>query len=261
MSGQVNVIGLGPGSQDLLAPVARQTLRRAHVILGYRTYLDLIADIAPETPRRASGMRAEVDRAREALQLAGEGHTVVVVSSGDPGIYGMAGLLFEMREQSLLDVEITVLPGISALNAAASLLGAPLMTDFAVISLSDQLVPLEEITRRLDMTAQTDFILCLYNPKGKKRVKPFEQACRILLTHRKPETVVGIVRKAYREGQEVKLVRLADLPDCDIDMLTVILIGNDKTGIIDGKMVTPRGYGNKYDIGKGNAYGQDQKSA
>lgn len=244
----VKVVGLGPGSLELLAPASRQAIESADMILGYATYLELIAELAPDIPRRASGMRKEVERAREALHLAAQGKTVVVVSSGDPGIYGMAGLIFEIREQEQLDIEVEVLPGISALNAAASLLGSPLMTDFAVISLSDQLVHLDEITRRLEMAAQTDFILCLYNPKGKKRVRPFQTASDILLKWRAPETVVGIVRNAYRPGQQVKMVALRDLPNCEVDMLTILLVGNERTRKIDGKMVTPRGYQNKYDF-------------
>ena len=251
MCGVVKVVGLGPGNQALLAPAGRQAVESADVILGYTTYLDLIADIAPDVPRQSSGMRKELERAGEAIRLASQGSTAVVVSGGDPGIYGMAGLIFEMREQTGAAVEIEVFPGISALNAAASLLGAPLMTDFAVVSLSDHLVTLEEITKRLELIAQTDFVLCLYNPKGKKRVKPFEEACKILLKWRAPETVIGVVRKAYRPGQQVTLVPLGDLPNCDIDMLTVIIVGNQKTRVIDGKMVTPRGYRNKYEFSEG----------
>jgi precorrin-3B C17-methyltransferase len=246
MRGVVKVVGLGPGSLDLMAPAALQAIESSDVILGYSTYLNLIADIAPDIPRVGSGMRKEVDRAREAINLAAEGKTVAVVSSGDPGVYGMAGLIFEMREQIQQAVEIEVYPGITAVNAAASLLGAPLMTDFVTLSLSDQLTPLDEITQRLDMAAKTDFVICLYNPKGKKRHRPFDLACEILLNWRSQETPVGIVRKAYRSGQEVEIIRLKDLPTTNIDMFTVLIVGNRDTQILDGKMVTPRGYQNKY---------------
>lgn len=247
MSGLVQVVGLGPGDSGLLAPTAREALEAADVMLGYKTYLKLIADIAPDTPRQSSGMRKEVQRARQALEMAAEGQRVVVVSSGDAGVYGMAGLVMEICLENEYQVEVEVIPGISALNAAASLLGAPLMTDFAVISLSDQLVPLDEIITRLEAVAKADFVLCLYNPKGRQRVKPFEQACQVLLAQRDPQTPVGIVRKAYREGQEVSIVPLSDLPDSQIDMLTILIIGNSKTMIRKGKLITRRGYHSKYE--------------
>ena len=247
MPGIVNVVGLGPGNLEMMSVSSRQILEEADVIFGYSTYLRLISDIAPEIPRMASGMRSEVRRAREALQAASAGKNVTVVSSGDPGIYGMAGLIFEVREQLNFDVEIKVFPGISALNAAASLLGAPLMTDFAAISLSDQLVPLEDISRRLEMTSQTDLILCFYNPKGRQRVLPFKLACEILLKWRSPQTLVGIVRQAYRPGQQVKVILLKDLAETEVDMLTIIVVGNSQTVLLDGKMITRRGYHKKYE--------------
>ena len=258
MTGKVKVVGLGPGSPQLLAPACRRAIKTADMIFGYTTYLELIAKIAPEIPRQASGMRMEVARARQALHFAALGKTAVVVSGGDAGIYGMAGLIYEVREREKLSVAIEVLPGISALNAAAALLGAPLMTDFAVLSLSDQLVPLEEISNRLEAAARTDFILCLYNPKSKKRELPFRFACEVLQKWRAPGTVVGIVRSAYRTGQQVDLLELRDLPHAEVDMLTVILVGNERTRIIDGKMVTPRGYQNKY---KGLNDNDDQEPA
>ncbi len=246
MSGLVQVIGLGPGDTGLLAPTAREAIEAADIILGYKTYLKLIADIAPNIPRQASGMRKEVERARQALELAVESQRVVVVSSGDAGIYGMAGLVLEICLENEYQVEVEVIPGISALNAAASLLGAPLVTDFAVISLSDQLVPLAEIKKRLEAVAQTDFILGIYNPKGKQRLEPFNQACEILLRYRKPQTPVGIVRQAYRKDQQVTIISLKELPQAEIDMLTILIIGNQQTVVQHGKMITRRGYHTKY---------------
>ncbi len=245
-SGSIQVVGLGPGDSSLMAPSARAAIESADVILGYKTYLNLIADLAPETPRQSSGMRKEVERAQEALTLAQDGKRVIVVSSGDAGVYGMAGLLFEISHENEFDVDIEVIPGISALNAAAALLGAPLMTDFAAISLSDQLVPLEQIATRLEAVARTDFVLCLYNPKGKRRVEPFQIACQIMLKHRDPQTPVGVVRKAYRPGQKVSIVHLEELPACDIDMLTILIVGNQDTYAKNGKLITPRGYADKY---------------
>lgn len=246
--GVVKVVGVGPGSLELLSPASREAIESADVILGYTTYLRLIIDLAIDVPRKASGMRDEIKRARMALNLAENGQNVVVVSSGDPGIYGMAGLVYEMRSTMGVDVEIEVYPGISALNAAASLLGAPLMTDFAVISLSDALVPLEEIIKRLNTVANSDFILCIYNPKGKQRIRPFEMACKTLIEQRSGNTWVGVVRKAFRPGQSVEIMRLEDLPKAKVDMLTVIVVGNHSTQNIHGKLVTSRGYQNKYEL-------------
>jgi precorrin-3B C17-methyltransferase len=248
MSARVAVVGLGPGSADLLAPAVREAIASADLIVGYTTYLNLIKEIAPDIPRFSSGMGKEVERARHALQAASDGKNVVVVSSGDPGIYGMAGLIYELRDQRNLEVEVVVIPGISALSAASALLGAPLMVDFAVISLSDHLVPLDEITNRLESAAQSDFVICIYNPKGKKRVEPFEQACEILLRWRSADTLVGVVRNAYRPDQQVHLIHLEDLREADVDMLTLLVIGNSQTREMSGKMVTPRGYDRKYDL-------------
>lgn len=248
MTGVVKVVGIGPGSLEMLAPASRAAIESADVIVGYTTYLKLIIDLAIDVPRKASGMRAEIKRAEYALATAAEGKTVAMVSGGDPGIYGMAGLMFEMRRKLGVEVEIEVYPGISALNAAASLLGAPLMTDFAVISLSDALVPLEQIARRLEAAAQTDFILCIYNPKGKQRTRPFELACETLGKYRPPDTWVGVVRKAFRPGQQVDVMRLEQLADADIDMLTVLIVGNQDTAMLNGRLVTARGYQNKYGI-------------
>jgi precorrin-3B C17-methyltransferase len=196
-------------------------------------------------------MRQEVARVKRAIELAQTGQNVALVSSGDAGIYGMAGLLYEIlsHQSHAFEPLVRVIPGVSALNAAAALLGAPLMTDFAAISLSDQLTPLDKILQRIEAAAQADFVLCLYNPKGHKRVHPFEQACEVLLRHCQPGTPVGIVRAAYRSEQCVTLLTLADLPSAEVDMLTTVIIGNSQTFINAGKLITPRGYANKYDLG------------
>lgn len=249
MSGAIWVVGIGPGSLDYMTPAARQVIETADVILGYKTYLRLIESLVPKTPREASGMRKEVERVGRAVDLAKEGKRVAVISSGDAGIYGMAGLVYEvLRQRDESEIAVQVIPGISALNAAASLLGAPLMTDFAVVSLSDQLVPLDEILSRLTAAAQADFVLCLYNPKGMRRTLPFERCCEILLQQRAPDTPVGIVRAAYRDGQRVEIVTLAELPGADVDMLTIVLVGNSRTAVHRGKLVTARGYADKYKL-------------
>jgi precorrin-3B C17-methyltransferase len=248
MNGSIVVVGIGPGDLALLTPAARQAIETADVILGYRTYLELIGTLAPDVGREASGMRQEVERVQRAIALAKQGNRVALVSGGDPGIYGMSGLVYEVLQRQDEKVAVEVIPGISALNAAASLLGAPLMTDFATISLSDQLVPCEDIVRRVELAAQADFVLCLYNPKGLRRVEPFRLACEALARHRRPETPVGIVRSAYRPDQRVEISRLVDLPSADVDMLTVIIVGNSQTEVYGGKLVTPRGYAGKYSL-------------
>jgi precorrin-3B C17-methyltransferase len=252
MAGSISIIGIGPGALDWLAPGARIALENAEVIVGYRTYLKQIESIAPQTPRESSGMRHEVERARRAIELAGEGKRVALVSSGDSGIYGMAGLVLEMLADNPAAIHVEVLPGISALNAAASLLGAPLMTDFAVISLSDLLTPLEDILRRVEFAAQGEFVICFYNPRSHHRTEPFERACQILLKHCNPDTPVGVVKAAYRTEQEVQHVKLSELSALDIGMDTLVIVGNSTTRLLDGRMVTPRGYGRKYDLGDGS---------
>lgn len=247
MNGSIVVVGLGPGDLSLLTPAARQALESVEVISGYKTYLRLIEVIAPQIPRQGSGMRQEVSRVNQVIDLAAAGRRVALISSGDAGVYGMAGLVFEvLRERGESGIDVEVIPGVSALNAAAALLGAPLMTDFAAISLSDQLTPRELILRRVDLAAQADFILCLYNPKGKHRTEPFELTCQILARHRPPQTPVGLVRAAYRAEQEVELITLAELPAAQVDMVTIIIVGNSQTAVYNGKLVTPRGYAGKY---------------
>ena len=250
MSASIWIVGIGPGALTHITPAARQAIEAADVILGYKTYLRLIASLSPGVPREPSGMRQEVNRASRAVDLAKAGRRVALVSGGDAGIYGMAGLVYEvLRQRNDERLMVKVIPGVSALNAAASLLGAPLMNDFAAISLSDQLVPREEILRRVALAAQADFVLCLYNPKGRSRTETFDLACEILARHRSPETSVGVVRAAYRVGQKVDVITLAELPQAEVDMVTLVIVGNSRTTVHNGKMVTPRGYANKYELG------------
>jgi precorrin-3B C17-methyltransferase len=249
VSGSIVAVGIGPGALEHITPAAREAIESADVILGYKTYLRLIESLAPEVPRESSSMRQEVSRVQRAVALAKAGQRVAVISGGDAGIYGMAGLVHEvLKEQDDDGVDAEVVPGVSALNAAAALLGAPLMTDFAAISLSDQLVPREEILRRVELAAQADFVLCLYNPKSRQRVEPFALACEILARHRSPGTPVGVVSAAYREGQRTAIIPLADLPEAEVDMVTVVIVGNSRTVVRDGRMVTPRGYASKYEL-------------
>ncbi|MBM7867204.1 precorrin-3B C17-methyltransferase [Heliobacterium gestii] len=238
------VIGLGPGNRDQMTGRALQAIAEADAIVGYSTYVKLIEDLIEGKDVRASGMRKEIDRACLAVDLALEGKAVVVVSSGDPGVYGMAGVVLEAVQQREAQgkVAVEVIPGVTSATAAAAVLGAPLMHDFAVISLSDLLTPWDLIRRRVESAAAGDFIITLYNPKSTKRVHQIEEVRQLLLQHRSPETPVGIVRNARREGEERVLTTLGEFLEHPIDMFTVLVIGNSQTYIRDGWMITPRGY-------------------
>ena len=239
------MVGIGPGNPENMSQRAVQTIKEADVVVGYRPYVELIEGIlSPEQDVIESGMRSEMKRARKALDLALTGKRVVVVSSGDAGIYGMAGLvlelLFEVSGHKQVDFE--VIPGITAASAAAALLGAPLMNDFAVISLSDLMTPWEVILRRVEAAAQGDFVIVLYNPKSKRRVKQIEEAREIILKYRTASTPVGIVIGAGRAGQRVVISDLAHFLDEEINMFSLVIIGSSQSYIKEGKMITPRGY-------------------
>jgi precorrin-3B C17-methyltransferase len=187
-------------------------------------------------------MRKEVDRCRFALEKALEGKTVSLVSSGDAGVYGMAGIMLEVVKESQQPIEVEIIPGISAVNATASVLGAPIMHDFAVISLSDLLTPWELIEKRLKHASQGDFIIALYNPKSHGRTEQIKKARDIMLQYKSPATPVGIVKNARRNGQQVQVTNLQEMLNYEIDMLSLVIIGNSATYIDNGKMITPRGY-------------------
>jgi len=240
--GEIMVVGLGSGSQASLTREACQALEECDVIIGYKTYTAWIADITAGKKILSSGMRKEVDRCHQALELAGAGYKVALVSSGDPGIYGMAGLMLEVAQKRNPRIPVRIVPGVTAASIAAAVLGAPLMHDFAVISLSDLLTPWEKIRTRLELCAQADLIICLYNPRSHSRTHQLTEAWHILLEHKKPETPVGIVKNAGRSDQQSCLTDLASMMSVDIDMSTIIIIGNDSTYVADGKMITPRGY-------------------
>lgn len=227
---------------------AGEALAAAEVIVGYQTYLDLIPEFLAGKEVIASQMMKEVDRCRKALALASEGRTVALVSGGDPGIYAMAGLVFELAREQGDFVEIEVIAGLAALNACAARLGAPLMHDFAAISLSDLLTPWEKIEQRLEAAAAADFVVVLYNPKSKKRAEHIVSAREILLAHRSPETPVGIVTAATRENERIVLTTLEKMLESEIGMQTTVIIGNSMTFAWQGFMVTPRGYAAKYEL-------------
>ena len=238
---KVTVIGLGPGGGADLTGRARAALEGCDLIVGYTAYIELVKPDFPEKEVLSTGMRREVDRCRAAVEAALTGKDVAVVCSGDSGVYGMAGLIYEVA-QEYDPIEIEVVPGITAACGGAAVLGAPLTHDFAVISLSDLLTPWEKIEKRLSAAAQADFVICLYNPSSRNRPDYLQRACDILLRDKDPETVCGTVRNIGREGEEGKLLTLAQLRDTQVDMFTTVFIGNSQTKVLGGKMVTPRGY-------------------
>jgi precorrin-3B C17-methyltransferase len=254
-SGHLAIIGLGPGSRDMMAPRAVQMLQACDTVIGYKLYIEQIQDLLVDKKVHLSELTQEVERATLAVQLAWNGNRVCIISSGDAGIYGMAGLVLDIcssvQKEHLADTgpEVEVVPGISALNAAGSLLGAPLMHDFAVISLSDLLTPWDTIARRLSAVSLADFVIVLYNPISRKRHWQLGEARRLILESRSASTPVGLVRNAYRAEQRVTLTTLEDLLNHEIDMFTTIVIGNSCTYVQQGRMITPRGY-NRSNSGK-----------
>ncbi|MDF2959438.1 MAG: cobalt-precorrin-3B C(17)-methyltransferase [Paenibacillus sp.] len=253
MAGKLLIIGFGPGSFEHITKRAREALQESDVIIGYNTYVDLIRGLLTDQEIVRTGMTEEVSRAQEAVRQAETGKKVAVISSGDAGVYGMAGLVYEVlmekgwRKEG--GVEVEVIPGISAINSSASLLGAPVMHDACTISLSDHLTPWELIARRVEAAGQADFVIALYNPRSGRRTRQIVETQRILLKYRSPETPVGIVKSAYREREHVVLTNLRDMLDHDIGMLTTVIIGNSSTTVYDGLMITPRGYQRKYTLG------------
>ncbi|MCL2134528.1 MAG: precorrin-3B C(17)-methyltransferase [Candidatus Bathyarchaeota archaeon] len=241
--GQISVVGIGPGNIEYMTPKARVAIEEADVVVGYKTYIKLIQSIVRKDAEIISGtMGKEVERAKIAVKKANENHKVIMVSSGDPGIYGMAGIVLEVAEQEKTQVPIEIIPGITAASSASAILGAPLISDFAVISLSDLLTPMGKIEKRLELVSQADMSIVLYNPQSQGRIEPLIKAYEIMAKYMNPDTIVGIVKQAGREGQKVKITTLKNLLTEEIDMLTTIVIGNTATKLINNKMVTARGY-------------------
>ncbi len=238
------VIGIGPGGADQMTPRARQAIEHSDIIAGYTTYIDLVRPLIGDKEILQTPMKKEIDRCKLARDAALTGKTVSMICSGDAGVYGMAGLMYEVCEQHP-DIDIEVIPGITAACGGAAVLGAPLIHDFAVISLSDLLTPWEKIQKRLDFAAQADFCICLYNPSSHKRADYLQKACDILLRSKSPETPCGTVRNIGRDGECGEIYTLAQLRDTKVDMFTTVFIGNSQTRVINGKLVTPRGYENK----------------
>ena len=235
------IIGIGPGATDMMTVRAREALSKSDIILGYKTYLDLIRNEYPDKEFHESGMREEISRCREAVKLANEGKTVSLICSGDAGVYGMAApALTIAAEEGFSDIE--VIAGVSAANAGAAVLGAPLGHDFCVISLSDLLTPWELIEKRLRLAAEGDFCISIYNPASKGRKDHLKNAVNILLEIRPSDRICGYVKNIEREGQVSGTCTLSELAALDADMFTTVFIGNSRTVLINGHMVTPRGY-------------------
>ena len=254
-AGKIMLVGIGPGSVEHMTQRAREAIAEADVVVGYVTYIKLVADLLEGKEVVRKGMTEELDRAVHALEAARAGKKVALISSGDAGVYGMAGPTYEVLFQAGWTpddaVRVEIVPGASALNACAALVGAPLTHDFCAISLSDLLTPWPVIARRLDAVAYADFVVALYNPKSGRRTRQIVEAQRLFLRHRRPDTPVAIVKSAYRRRQHIELTTLERMAECDIGMLSTVLIGNSHTFVRDGLMVTPRGYANKYDVAQG----------
>jgi len=264
--GKIYIVGIGPGDIQHLTPAARTAIEEAEVIIGYRTYLDLIQGLLRGKEVISSEMRQEIERCKRAVELASQGKRVTIVCGGDPGIYAMAGLVFEIlkgserlqvastkikgnynyKNSSPADVE--VIPGVAAFNAAAARLGAPLMHDFASVSLSDLLTPWEVIEKRLEAAAKADFVIILYNPKSTGRQGHIQKARDVILRFKSPQTPVGIVKSAMRDNEKVIITDLEDMLNQDIDMQSIVIIGNSQTFIWNKRMITPRGYEKKFKI-------------
>ena len=234
------VVGIGPGAPEDMTLRAKNALEDAQVIAGYGVYVDLVRPMFPEKEYLTTAMRRESERCRMAIDAACGGKTVAMISSGDAGVYGMAGLIYELAQGR--DLEIEVVPGVTAALSGGAVLGAPLTHDFAVISLSDLLTPWEKIEKRLEMAAAADFCIALYNPSSIRRADHLRRACEILLRHASPETVCGAVRNIGREGERMELMTLEEMKNYSADMFTTVFVGNSQTRVIDGRMVTPRGY-------------------
>ncbi|MGN8921106.1 precorrin-3B C(17)-methyltransferase [Lachnospiraceae bacterium HCP28S3_F9] len=238
---KICVIGIGPGSYEQMTIKAAEALKKCDVIVGYTVYVDLLREYFGEKEFLTTPMRQEVRRCEMAFEEAAKGRTTAMVCSGDAGIYGMAGLMYEIGEK-YPDIELEIIPGVTAAIGGAAVLGAPMSHDCCLISLSDLLTPWEKIEKRLLAAAQADFVICLYNPSSKKRADYLDKACDLMLRYKSEDTVCGVVKNIAREGETMQILSLKELQKTAVDMFSTVFIGNCDTKVIDGKMVTPRGY-------------------
>ncbi|NLL95175.1 MAG: precorrin-3B C(17)-methyltransferase [Thermoplasmatales archaeon] len=246
--GKITVVGFGPGGREHMTQAAVDAITSADIVVGYTTYVDMLRPVFPDKEYLATPMMKEIERCRIALGKAEEGLDVAMVSSGDSGIYGMAGAVYQVAHDTGSGVEIVVVPGVTAASAAAAVLGAPLMHDMAFISLSDLMTPLEKIYERVDCAGKGDFVACIYNPRSRKRTDHLAEAASILMRHRGADTPVGVVRHAGRPEERKWLTTLGKVGSEDIDMFCIVVVGNSQTYVCDGLMVTPRGYGSRHGL-------------
>jgi precorrin-3B C17-methyltransferase len=254
MTGKLFIVGVGPGHHDHMTFRAKQAIEESNTIVGYETYVNLVEDLIDGKEVHRYAMTQEVERAHQCIDLAKSGKIVSLVSSGDPGIYGMAGLIYEILAEKGWDrktgLNVEIVPGVSSLNSCAALVGSPLMTDFAVVSMSDLLVPWEIIIKRVEAAAQGDFVIVIYNPASKKRIHQLQDARKILLKYRSANTPVAIVKGAFRESEEIVLTDLENMEEHNdkLGMITTVIIGNSSTYRYKDMMINPRGYTSKYNI-------------
>ena len=254
MTGKLYIVGVGPGHHDHMTFRAKEVIEESDTIVGYETYVSLVEDLIEGKEVHRYAMTQEVERAHQCIELAKSGKIVSLVSSGDPGIYGMAGLIYEMLAEEEWDrktgLNVEIVPGVSSLNSCAALVGSPLMTDFAVVSMSDLLVPWEIIIKRVEAAAQGDFVIVIYNPASKKRIHQLQDTRKILLKYRSQNTPVAIVKGAFRESQEIVLTDLENMESHQdkLGMITTVIIGNSSTFRYKDLMINPRGYTSKYNI-------------
>lgn len=238
---KIYVVGIGPGAYEKMTIEAARVLKECDVIVGYTVYVDLVKEHFADKEFLTTPMRKEVERCELAFEKAAEGKTVAMICSGDAGVYGMSGLMLEIGSR-YPEIPVEMVAGVTAAIGGAAVLGAPLIHDFALISLSDLLTPWEKIEKRLLLAADADFVICLYNPSSKKRHDYLKKACDLIMTYQ-PETLVcGIVNNIGREGEQAKICTLKELRDTRVDMFTTVFIGNSQTKELNGHMVTPRGY-------------------
>lgn len=254
--GKLYVVGVGPGSHDHMTYRAKQAIDESDVIIGYDTYVSLVEDLIAGKEVHRYAMTQEVDRANQAIDFAEKGKVVSLVSSGDPGIYGMIGLVYEILAEKgwdkNKDIYVECVPGVSSLNSCAALVGSPLMTDFAVVSMSDLLVPWDIIVKRVEAAATGDYVTVIYNPASKKRIHQLRDTQEIFLKYRKPDTPVAIVKGAYRESQQIVMTSLDKMLEHQdlLGMITTVIVGNSSTFNYKGMMINPRGYTSKYELVK-----------
>ena len=237
------VIGIGPGEYEQMTLKAIHAMEKSEVIIGYTVYVDLVKEHFPGKEFLTTPMKKEVDRCVMAFEEAKKGKVVSMICSGDAGVYGMSGLMYEVGV-NYPEVELEIIPGLTAATVGAAVLGAPLIHDFCLISLSDLLTPWEKIEARLLAAAEADFVVCLYNPSSRKRSDYLQKACDLMMQYKSPETVCGIVSYIGRDGEHYEVMDLKTLRDTKVDMFTTVWVGNSQTKEINGKMVTPRGYRN-----------------